>query len=163
MDVFVTKPRNLWIMCGIPASGKSYKAKELAERWEDCKYVSRDAVRFSLLSEEDEYFNKEKAVWKQYIAEIQEGISNHLNTIADATHLNWASRKKLLDALHGLDRVAVNCYYFPTSLETCLRRNALREGRARVPEKVIRNMYKNFTNPTFDPYDYHILGEMINE
>lgn len=163
MEVFMTKPRNLWIMCGIPASGKSYKSKELVQKWEDCKYVSRDKIRFALITDEDEYFNKEKEVWRQYVAEIQDGIFNHLNTIADATHLNWASRSKLLNALRGLDKVAVNCYYFPTSLETCLKRNALREGRTKVPEQVMHNMYKSFTNPTFDPYEYHIIGEMINE
>lgn len=163
MEVLLKRPRSLWIMSGCPGSGKTHKAKELLNHWEDCKYVSRDDVRFSLLKDSDSYFNKEKEVWRKYIAEIQEGISNHENTIADATHLHWPSRSKLLNALHGLDKINVNIYYFHPSLETCLQRNALREGRARVPENVLRDMYKSFTNPTFDPYHYHIIGEMVND
>ena len=150
-------------MSGCPASGKTYKAKELLKYWEDCKYISRDEIRFSLIGDKGAYFYKEKDVWRKYITEIQEGISNHKNTIADATHLNWPSRSKLLNALHGLDKIDVNIYYFKPSLETCLQRNALREGRAKVPDEVLRDMYFNFTNPTFDPYQYHIIGEMVND
>ena len=125
--------------------------------------TTQDWYTLEFLKDSDSYFNKEKEVWRKYIAEIQEGISNHKNTIADATHLHWPSRSKLLNALHGLDKIDVNIYYFHPSLETCLQRNALREGRARVPADVLKNMYKSFTNPTFDPYNYHIIGEMVND
>lgn len=157
------RQHSLWLMCGVPASGKTVKAKELKAAWGDsCKYVSRDEVRFSMLNDSDEYFGKERDVWKKFVAEIQDGITNYDDTIADATHLNWASRGKLLKALHGIEFIDVNCYYFSTSLETCLERNRKREGRAKVPDDVIRDMYKSFTNPTFDPYHYHIIGEIVN-
>lgn len=162
MESFKTKPHNLWIMVGIPGSGKSFKAKELAEAWgQDCKYVSRDDIRFSKVNPKDPYFNKEKQVWKEYIQEIQDGIDNYPNTIADATHLNWPSRNKLIKALQ-LNNVNINCYYFSTPLNVCLERNSHREGRAQVPESVIKNMYASMQHPGTDPYNYYIIGEVIN-
>ena len=155
------KQHNLWIMCGCPASGKSVKAKELVNSWSSVKYVSRDEIRFSMLEEKDEYFNKEKAVWTKYVMEVQDGVDNYENTIADATHLNWASRRKLINALRLKD-INVNCYFFSTPLEVCLERNSKREGRANVPETVIRNMHASMTHPGTDPYKYHIIGEVIN-
>ena len=130
--------------------------------WQDTKYVSRDEIRFSILNAGEEYFAKEKDVFHKFVHEIQDGINNHENTIADATFLNWASRRKLLRNLHNLDSVNVNVLYFETDLDVCLRRNSQREGRAKVPETVIHNMWESREHPNNDPYHYHIIGEVIS-
>ena len=157
----MSKTHNLWLMIGIPAAGKTTKAKELLIAWPDTKYVSRDEVRFAMLNAEDEYFAKEKDVFNKFVAEIQDGIDNHKNTIADATFLNWGSRRKLLNRLIGLENIHVNALIFTTPLETCLERNAKREGRARVPEDIIRDMHTHMTSPKTDPYNYYITGEVV--
>lgn len=54
----------LYVMIGIPGSGKSTWAK--ANKKEKDIYVSRDEVRFSLLQDGDEYFSKEKEVLKEF-------------------------------------------------------------------------------------------------
>lgn len=153
----------LWILVGLPGSGKSTAAARFVKDNPDYIHVSRDVIRFAMLGNNDDYFKYEKAVYKEFIGQIQMGLDSGKNVIADATHLNKNSRLKLLEALHDLDKINVNCCYFSTSLETCLKRNSYREGRAKVPENVIKNMYKSLTNPIFDPYNYHIVKEIINE
>ena len=136
-------------MSGCPASGKTHKAKELLKSWDDCKYISRDEIRFSLIGDEDTYFYKEKDVWRKYIAEIQEGISNHKNTIADATHLHWPSRSKLLRALgSSLKGVKVEAIVVKPSFDIIIKQNAQRTGREFVPLSVLRRMNGSFTMPT---------------
>lgn len=162
MESFKTKPHNLWIMVGIPGAGKTVKSRELAEAWgTDCKYVSRDDIRFSKVNPKDPYFHKEKQVWKEYLKEIKDGIKNYKYTIADATHLNWGARHHLIENLN-LEDVNVNCCYFSTPLEVCLERNSHREGRARVPEPIIINMCHTLQHPSTDPYKYYMINEVIN-
>lgn len=151
---------SLWLMSGVPACGKTTKAKELLAAWPDTQYISRDEIRFSILQAEDEYFAKENDVFRKFVQAIQNSIDKHENTIADATFLNWASRNKLLKRLKGLNEVNVNILYFDTDLDTCLDRNSKREGRAKVPESVIRNMWNSRTHPNDDPFNYYIIGEV---
>ena len=74
------------------------------------KRVSRDAIRFSMINDNDEYFQKEKNVWKEYIHQIQEEINANNTVIADATHLNKKSRQKLLNTLNLKDYVVFVLY-----------------------------------------------------
>ena len=53
------KKLTLYLMSGIPASGKSTYAHKLAEKT-GAVYISRDEIRFSLLKDEEDYFTHEK-------------------------------------------------------------------------------------------------------
>lgn len=146
------KEKTLWICVGIPGSGKSTWC---AKQQEDMMhYVSRDAIRFSMLNNEDEYFANEKKVYKLFVAEIQKWLDAGESVIADATHINWASRNKLIKSLH-LDDVKVNCLVFKTPVNICQERNANRDGRAKVPASIITMMNNNMTHPRTDPYTYN--------
>lgn len=136
----------LFIMCGIPGSGKSTCAKQLIEKNPQIKYVSRDEIRFSRLKEGEEYFAQEDMVFWEFTHSIDKWLEAGYDVIADATHLNAGSRHKLMfNILHADD---VNVIYVATSIEEALRRNSLREGRAQVPEDVIRKMSKSLQVPT---------------
>ena len=132
----------LYMMVGIPGSGKSTFAKTLKG-----KYVSRDEIRFKLLQNEDDYFSKEKEVFQKFIYEIKKGLIENKDVIVDATHINKNSRNKVLSKVCPIKTIAV---VMDTPLDICLQRNAQRSGRAFVPEDAIRNMYQNMTIPNYD-------------
>ena len=145
----------LYILCGPAASGKSTFSHFLTKDEISYKIVSRDEIRFSLVDENEEYFSKEKEVFKTYIAEIQQAIDGGVNMIvADATHINEASRNKLL---HNLDIkeyhvVPVN---FKTPLNVCLERNDGRMGRAKVPRGIVCRQFYSFVPATYNEKYYY--------
>lgn len=152
--------KKLIILCGIPGSGKStFIVKNHNLFGATVKVVSRDVIRFSLIKEDEEYFSKEKDVWKKFIAEIRNGISENEVTVADATHLNEASRLKLINALGGsLKDVDIIPIALNVGYELAAARNENRVGtRAYVPPATIRNMSNNFTIPTFEEYNYKTI------
>lgn len=155
------KQKNLWILSGIPASGKSTFINKL---WPNCGcVVSRDTIRFQMLNDDESYFGKEKSVWNAYIEAIKLGLKEYDNVYADATHLNPNSRRKLLTAINAKEykNLNVNVIYFSTPVEECIKRNEKREGRTRVPESVIRSMANSFVKPTFNEcIKYHIIEEV---
>lgn len=140
----ILKDRTLYVLVGCPASGKSHKSKTL--KAEDVVYVSRDEIRFSIIKEGQEYFSKEKQVFREFVKQIQSALDCGKSAIADATHINKASRAKLLRALK-LDGVRVIAVYCDTPIDTCLERNSKREGRARVPYGSILSMARRLSPP----------------
>lgn len=158
------KQKNLWLLVGIPGSGKSTWALEQLNALpsEHGHWVSRDMIRFGLIKEGEEYFSKEKEVFNLFVRAVQADIDNDFITdiYVDATHINEASREKLLGRLKNLENVNLNAVVFDIPLEVCLERNAQRTGRACVPETAIRNMYNNFRNPALDKRLYDKIIEM---
>lgn len=136
----------LFLMVGVPASGKSTYAKNLTTK-EDAIYVSRDEIRFSKIKEGDEYFSKEKEVFGEFINRVQSAINDGKNVIADATHINRASRGKTLRHLN-LEGVEVIAVYINTPFDKCLERNSKREGRTRVPEDSMKSMMRYLSTPS---------------
>ena len=147
------KKSKLWIMVGIPGSGKSYWIDNHNDYFTGSMVVvSRDDIRFSLVKENDAYFSKEKEVFNTFVKSIKEAINADTdNIIADATHINPSSRGKLLRALgDSLKNVEVNAIVIDSCLARCIKQNDGREGRKYVPESAIRNMFSNFSMPTLE-------------
>lgn len=154
------KPK-LWLMVGVPGSGKSYFALNTLISDSSWAYVSRDMIRFEKLKETDKYFDKENDVFKEFVEEINYcltcGVYN--NVIADATHLNFNSRMKLINKLvKDIDIIPV---VMCTSTMTCMNRNANRNGRSKVPENAIQSMQKSFKHPKYDNFNYTAIMEVI--
>ena len=159
------KPK-LWLMCGIPGSGKSYFAKNTLITDSSWAYISRDEIRFELLEDSDEYFAKESQVFIEFANEINYCLSSGIynNVIADATHLNFNSRMKLLRSLlaHGImEDIDIIPVVMQTPYLTCIERNSSREGRKHVPEDVIKNMHKSFSHPKNDNFNYTAILEVF--
>lgn len=139
----------IYLLCGVPGSGKSswIKAKQISGD----VVVSRDQIRFAMLKDSDNYFDKEKAVFGTFINDINMAITNKAKTIfVDATHLNERARNKVLDKLWLNDETKVIPVYFDIPLEVALENNAKRNGRARVPEDRIRDMFRSMKAPHFN-------------
>jgi predicted kinase len=139
--------KELVLMMGVPGSGKSTYARNIL-KYGDI-YVSRDEIRYSMLTDEDDYFAKENEVIKTFIQYIDEALIDTQyqgKVYADATHLSPKSRAQVLNQLKNKNKVSV--IYLDVPLNVVLARNAQREGRALVPENVIRRMYKSIILPT---------------
>ena len=148
--------KKLYMMCGPAGCGKSTYTKVYAQ--EGDVVVSRDAIRFSLLGEDDDYFSKEGIVFAQFVREVAKALvmDDTQNVWADATHLTEKSRRKFFDNLNyylhveygqspEFEVIAIN---METTLSTCKARNAQRSGRARVPEDVIERQFNCFDPAT---------------
>lgn len=139
---------DLMIMIGIPGAGKSTWCKENIKSPMQ-KYVSRDEIRFSLLKEGDEYFSKEDEVCRIFYDTITKYLKEGYHVVADATHLNAASRKKLIYNIEGYDKVFG--MYIDTPLRKCLENNEKRKGtKSYVPRSVIRRMASQLSFPGVD-------------
>lgn len=137
----------LFILTGAPGSGKSTWVKNHMTL--NDSYISRDDVRFSMVPEGDEYFSKEKEVFKEFIRRIDEDLKFH-NVFADATHLTAASRNKLLRAI-STKPDAVEVIWIKTPLDVALDQNENRkETRSYVPRGVIRRMHCQIEKPEFE-------------
>ena len=151
--------KNLYIMVGAPASGKSYWLEENAK---SPLIVSRDKIRFSWLKEGEDYFEHEDEVFEEYIATIQEYLwldVEELHVYADATQINAISRYKLLSNVE-LDDVDVHVIYINSSEAQCIVNNLKREGLEHTPEEVIHDFFKRLNPPSFDEYEYKSIIEV---
>jgi predicted kinase len=145
--------KKLIVLVGIPGSGKSFWCNtHFPSLTGTSSVISRDSIRFSLVEEGQPYFSREKEVYRAYITEIKNALSNFDNVIADATHLNQSSRTKLLRSLgKSLEDVEVIAMVMPKDLNRALRQNEKRSGtRAYVPQEQISKMSKGYSDPTFE-------------
>ena len=135
-------------MSGLPGSGKSTWVKKQLNN-KGGFWASRDAMRFSMVREDEPYFERETEVFNAWIAQICEALANPMieDIYIDATHLNDRSREKTLSRLPKESINKITNVVFLVPIETCLERNAQRTGREVVPEDAIRNMQKSFKMP----------------
>ena len=143
----------LKVMVGISGSGKSTFIKQEVARIEEehrttC-VISRDFVRQSLLTDRDNYFDKETEVFNEFVRQINEAMELGIDVVfADATHISPASRAKLLGRLIADPHTKLTFEVIDVPIEVALKRNAQRTGFARVPDSALKKMKKGFSIPT---------------
>ena len=130
------------MMCGLVASGKSTKAKELAKEYNATIYSS-DALREEMFGDvNDQGHNQE--LFTELHKRIKDCLRDSGNAIMDCTNINYKRRMAFLVELKKIPCEKI-CVLMATPYEECLRRNAERERK--VPEEVIKRMYMNFNIP----------------
>lgn len=146
--------RELIMMIGVPASGKSTKAGELVmdaqEKGIAARVFSSDAIREALFGDEAIQGNPQ-----QIFELLHQGIINWLNiyweapclAVYDATNINNGRRadfvKRLRQLFPDIKCTAIVC---APSIEWILEHNAARKRV--VPEEVIFNMLRHWTPVT---------------
>lgn len=132
--------RTFFVLRGLPGSGKSTWAKELLKKEPSrFKRVNRDDLRVML---DDGIWTKEDEVFTVSVQNkiVKDALSEGYDVILDNTHLVPAVLKKIHKLAESVGDVKVIERTFNVSVEECLRRNSLREGKARVPDKVILDL-----------------------
>lgn len=147
--------KKLYIMVGAPGCGKTTYVRTHATPGHSA-HISRDAIRFAKLEEGENYFGREKEVYKTFIQQIIMAFDDCSwvdEVWADATHLTENSRKKLLSNLITVDIDVIPVVIMP-ELDICLGQNMLRTGRERVPDAIVEKMYNTYEDPANDRIEY---------
>lgn len=134
----------IFMLCGLPASGKSTYAKELAKQ-EKANLHSSDNMRKILFGDEN-INDKNDELFKVLHKQIKLDLLDNKNIVYDATNINYKRRKAFLEELNKIDCEKI-CILIATPYEKCLEQNKLRERQ--VPEEVIKKMYLNFYIPQY--------------
>lgn len=142
--------QKVFICRGLPASGKSTWAKEQVRRGQGkVKRINKDDLRAML--DDSKYTGKnEKFIERIRNVILGEALQKGHDVIIDDTNLNPRQIKDIETYIdvYKSSNIEVNNHYieiikkdfFDVSVEECIKRNALREGKARVPDFVIYNM-----------------------
>lgn len=130
------------VLCGIPASGKTTTAHLILSKASAEVYHMDevyDGVGVTSFQEATERFH----------ADVRRDLANGLNVICDGTYRTKYVRCRLLDGVADTPCKKV-VIVLNTPIEECIRRNAERTGRARIPEHIIRGDARVFEQPMLD-------------
>lgn len=139
---------NLYVLIGLPGSGKSTYAETLMEKHPDALYLSSDKIREELYGDESIQGNPQE-VFGNLHHKMRKALGNNIDVIYDATNLSRKNRKKAVEIAKSANPTTIVHYIIiDTSLDECVRRNANRERK--VPENVIVRMSEQFNFPQSD-------------
>ncbi|MCM3387256.1 AAA family ATPase [Ureibacillus chungkukjangi] len=131
----------LIMLVGLPASGKSTKAKELSEEY-NATILSSDLIREELLGNINDQSHNVN-VFEVMNNRARELLNNGQNVIYDATNINRKRRMHLIKTELKADKYI--CYYLGLSMGRCLYNDSQRERT--VGFEVIDKMYKTMQIP----------------
>jgi predicted kinase len=140
----------LIITRGLPASGKTTRARAwVAEDPVRRARVNRDDIRAmahdsAFVKQDEETPGTERAIQAARDALVTALLKRGLDVVVDDTSLPTRTARDLrrLAVLAGAEFEVWDLTGVP--YEECLRRNAAREGRARVPDERMLDMYQRF-------------------
>ncbi len=130
---------------GLPASGKSTWSLDIVNNNSNWIRVNKDDLR-SMLHNSKWSKDREDVVLSIRDSIIQDALAKKLNVIVDDTNFAQYHETRVRQ-LANMCNVDFEIKYFDVSLEECLKRNAARTGKARVPDNVIVDMYNKYVKP----------------
>lgn len=110
-------------------------------------YRERFATTHNHVSKDNFRSNKNKARRQEQL--ILEAFANGRNVVVDNTNLTREDRATLVTLARQFDAEVIG-YYFTSSLEQSLRRNAGRAGRERVPDVALYVANSRLEVPVLD-------------
>lgn len=137
----------IYIMCGLPASGKTNWAKThiYEEKGRKTIWISSDNIRKEIFGDEN-YQGNNKKVFNEMHKRTLKALDEGNDVIYDATNINRKDRAQIISVLPKYVRVV--CIIAWTSIEECIRRD--KERKRTVGKDVINKMLYKFQAPYYD-------------
>lgn len=132
----------LVMMVGLPASGKSTYAKELAKKI-NATIFSSDELRKEMFGDVNNQDNNSE-LFIELHKRIKDCLKSGSNAIYDATNISSKRRRSFLQELNKIDCVK-KCIIVATQPFQCLNNNMRRDRQ--IPEDVIVRMFKHWNTP----------------
>lgn len=154
----------LIVLVGVPGSGKSFIAKQLAEVNDDISIVSSDAIREEFYGDANDQSHNDK-VFRIVNKRLKEGLLNNRKVILDSTNISKKRRKALLRDLKYPKSMAI---VMAVPEYICKKRDEERDRH--VGPDVINRMIKNWCPPHYSEgfdfisivYDYDNSANFYN-
>ena len=131
----------LYLLTGIPGSGKTTLAHQLAEQH------SATVHSYDELSGANTKASMDGSVKQAWLTAIREDLQAGKSVICDGLNLTVTERKELLATFADIPCKKI-LYVKIVPLETCLQRN--RERKARLPDFVVEQSAQKMEAPTKD-------------
>lgn len=139
----------IYMLCGLPASGKTTYAYNIAYDM-NAVVVDSDEYRKDLFGDECCQDNNQK-LFQVMHKTIKDCLRAGKNVVFSATNLNSKRRRAFLNELTKIP-CEKKCVIMATPYDQCLINNENRERK--VPEDVIERMYKSWQTPAmFEGWD----------
>jgi len=129
----------LYVLIGIPCSGKSTYANKLASKKSNTVVISTDEIRKELTGTYEFTSSSNKAVFDIAKKMISQVLELGFKVVFDATNTNKQHRKSIISIAKKANCKTV-AIVFKTPIDLCLKRNSKRNFERRVPEDVILSM-----------------------
>jgi predicted kinase len=131
-------------MVGLPASGKSTYANELAQQY-NAEIFSSDKLREEMFGDiNDQEHNAE--VFQEMHKRIKNCLESGNSAVMDSTNISSKRRRAFVQELNNI-KCEKHCVIMATPYEQCLENNKNRDRL--VPSDVIDNMYRRWNTPAY--------------
>jgi len=140
------------ILKGLPASGKSTYAKELIDK-NPSKYkrINKDDLR-AMFDNGKWSKSNEKFILEIRNNLIEKSLLEGYSVIVDDTNLSSKHEKTIQQIINKLDKnINIEIKFFDIDVKECIERDLKRPNS--VGEKVIRQMYNQFLKPKLEQYN----------
>jgi predicted kinase len=131
----------LIVLVGLPGSGKSHLAQEIAKK-EQATILSSDDIREELFGDASKQ-KKTAIVYETLYERAKSLLLSGKNVVIDATNID---RNKRVKALKKFQNIKKECHYLDTPYEECLLRNQMRKRK--VDPLILFKMRKFLQIPT---------------
>ncbi|SRR5579883_1017994 len=131
---------HLILLIGLPGSGKSALAQQLATEYRHCQIVSVDALRATL--EDGSAQGHGHRLWRAIAQQLQQAFhrlpEQRGTVIFDATNVAFGTRRRVIRFARAAGFTQITGIWVDTPLWRCLQRN--RQRTRTIPELTIWSM-----------------------
>ena len=146
----------LFVMVGIPGSGKSFAAHNKINSEGNWRVFSSDNYR-KLICGDENCQDRNNEVFMQLYADLRQALRDGKDCIFDATNICRKDRRKLFHQIQDIADVEVTAYVMRTPVKLCLERDSKRDRKVGfdVIDKFVRRFefpqrFEGFSNIIID-------------